>query len=403
MIKSLVSLRFSLLALTAFSLLSCYDPANQIAHGGVLDRQALREKQQVKHLEDFPLNKPGKIYVKGNLLYVNEQQKGLHIFDNTNPAAPKKQGFIQIPGNIDIAMKDEALYADSYMDLLVINTQTKETTRIKDVFNYFPEAGNTDGQGRIIAQGGSGLSNPSLQAVSNGSPTGASTGGQGTAGSMSRFAIVGKTLYVLDGQKMKVFNIEKHYAPKLLSEIKMDFQVETIFPYEDKLFIGGVAGMYVYDNSNPQNPQFLGQVQHLVACDPVVVEGNTAYITLRGGSPCRGAENNELLLVDVSDPTKMEIKHSFPMHNPHGLAIKNNLLYICDGNQGLKVFDTRDQTDILGNIVAKDADLRKAYDVIALDDVPVIIVVGRDGIFQYDVANPAQMRRLSQIPLESVG
>src|SRR5688572_25357656 len=48
---------------------------------------------------------PGKIYIKGNYIFLNEVDKGIHIIDNTNPAAPRNVSFINLPGNVDIAVK----------------------------------------------------------------------------------------------------------------------------------------------------------------------------------------------------------------------------------------------------------------------------------------------------------
>src|SRR5690606_29217142 len=48
-----------------------------------------------------PLENPGKIYLYGDYLLVNEPQKGIHIIDNANPASPKIINFIKIPGNVD--------------------------------------------------------------------------------------------------------------------------------------------------------------------------------------------------------------------------------------------------------------------------------------------------------------
>ncbi|RLD62382.1 MAG: hypothetical protein DRI95_13135, partial [Bacteroidetes bacterium] len=55
----------------------------------------------------------GKIYLKGNTIYINEKYKGIHVIDNTDPSSPEKAGFIVIPGCIDMAMKDDILFADN--------------------------------------------------------------------------------------------------------------------------------------------------------------------------------------------------------------------------------------------------------------------------------------------------
>jgi hypothetical protein len=81
---------------------------------------------------------PGKIYFKDNYIFLNEKWKGIHIIDNSNPASPAKVGFIQIPGNVDIAIKGTTLFADNAVDLIAIDISNIQnlavTCRIKDVF-----------------------------------------------------------------------------------------------------------------------------------------------------------------------------------------------------------------------------------------------------------------------------
>ena len=75
----------------------------------------------VTSLPPQPISQLGKIYYKDNLLYVNERGQGVHIIDNTNPESPVRMGFIQIPGNKDIVIKGDLMYADNYSDLLTID------------------------------------------------------------------------------------------------------------------------------------------------------------------------------------------------------------------------------------------------------------------------------------------
>lgn len=86
------------------------------------------------------LEEAGKIYRYQNYLFVNEPNQGIHVYDNTHPDAPVHKGFIVIPGNLDIAIKNGYLYADSYVDLIVIDLSNPDnlvvTKRIEDVFPY---------------------------------------------------------------------------------------------------------------------------------------------------------------------------------------------------------------------------------------------------------------------------
>ena len=40
---------------------------------------------------------PGKIFIYGNYIFLNEVDKGVHIIDNSNPASPVMKAFINIP------------------------------------------------------------------------------------------------------------------------------------------------------------------------------------------------------------------------------------------------------------------------------------------------------------------
>ena len=336
----------------------------------------------------------GKIFVNGKFIMVNEPYQGIHLIDNTNPAAPKNTSFLSAPGNVDMAMKDDILYIDNYDDLVAFNTKTSEQKRIKGAFKSLRDA---EGQVFAFNSGTSdplGMSRGTFNAVAKGGPSNSSAtntnGGPGVGGSMSRFAVVGNYLYVIDGMEMKVFDITHAYNPIAVSTVKMDFTVETIFPYGDKLFIGGTQGMFVYDATDPKNPTQLSQFQHVVACDPVVVEGEYAYVTVRGGTPCRGSLN-ELMVLDIKDITNPVLVKNYPMNNPHGLSVEGNMLYLCDGNQGLKSFDITDKSNIAP--VFTDHSM-KTYDVISDPNSASLIVVGKDGLYQFDRTNPKELKML---------
>jgi len=64
---------------------------------------------------------PGKIYFYNNLVFINEKGRGVHVVNNTNPSSPVKTNFISIPGNYDIAIKNNFLYADNASDLVTLN------------------------------------------------------------------------------------------------------------------------------------------------------------------------------------------------------------------------------------------------------------------------------------------
>ncbi|MGA0556717.1 hypothetical protein ACO2Q8_08710 [Larkinella sp. VNQ87] len=98
------------------------------------------EISTIKTLAPQPLRFPGKIYTKGSYLFINEQGKGIHIVDNRDPAHPQKISFISVPGNADMAVKDQVLYADNSMDLVALDISDPQHVRmlkrVKDAYPY---------------------------------------------------------------------------------------------------------------------------------------------------------------------------------------------------------------------------------------------------------------------------
>jgi hypothetical protein len=218
----------------------------------------------------------------------------------------------------------------------------------------------------------------------------------GVGGSMARFAIDKDHLYTIDDYSLQVFDISQREEPREIGDnINVGFMIETIFPYRDKLFIGAQAGMHIYDTSDPANPQHLSTYEHITSCDPVVVEGNTAYVTLRNGTECQGFVN-QLEVIDVEDPANPQLIATHAMAHPHGLGIDNGTLFICEGEYGLKVFDAADPHTIPNHMLAHFNDLH-AYDVIPLGKV--LLMIGEDGLYQYDYTDPTAIKELSVIPV----
>ena len=115
-------------------------PARRPTHEPIyMSWKEFRESTQVMPPQD--IRKRGKIYIKDGYLHINEPNKRIHIFDNSNPENPVPKCFLNIPGNTDIAIKGSYLYADSFVDLLVfaLTLHPKDiilANRVADVFPY---------------------------------------------------------------------------------------------------------------------------------------------------------------------------------------------------------------------------------------------------------------------------
>jgi len=217
--------------------------------------------------------------------------------------------------------------------------------------------------------------------------------GSGQGASMARFTIANKHLYAVDQTTLHLFNVQNASKPAYVKDIKIGPGIETIFPFKNSLFIGSNTGMVIYDITTASAPVELSRYAHIRACDPVVVNEKYAFVTLRAGVVC-GGQQNLLEVIDIQDLTKPMLKHTFTLENPYGLALSDQTLYVCDGKSGMKSFDASDVSQIGNKLLETHKELM-SMDVIA--GPKSLIVVGQDGVHQYDYSNKAKLKALSVI------
>jgi hypothetical protein len=164
----------------------------------------------------------------------------------------------------------------------------------------------------------------------------------GSGGSTARFAIHGDYLYTVDKSDLKVFNIADAANPVLKNTVPVGFEIETIYPFKDKLFIGSTSVVHIFSIDNPESPKKLSTAvspQVLRRCDPVVAKDAVAFATLRTNGPCGGTQSI-LAAYDITDITNPVQKSSYPVYEPYGLGYSDTALYVCDRN-GLYVFNIK--------------------------------------------------------------
>ncbi len=416
--KKKILLIFSLVTLVFVSCDDNNDPDDYAEY--VVARPLVISKAEFANSVDIiaprPIDESGKVYTYQDYIFINDKYQGVHVIDNSFPERPRKIAFIKIPGNVDISVKDDFLYADSLMDLVVLDISDIENieqiNRLENVlYNniFWPfEADIIEDQGydyeteimvgwettterRLISEveernGGIFFDDIALAESTD-------AGGTGQGGSLARFKIVEDYLYAVDSHNINIFNISDLENPVDLEDVYAGFDIETIFNRGNHLFLGSMRGMYIYDISSPATPTFVSEFQHGTACDPVVVDGDYAYVTLRGGNMC-GALESGLFIVDISDITNPELAIDYPMDEPYGLGIRNEKLFVCDGSSGLKVYD---KTDI-ENLVA----LNHFEDIVTFDVIPLeshLIMVGDDVLYQYEYLEN-EIKLISQIGLD---
>ena len=275
-----------------------------------------------------PFQYPINMTLAEDRLYVSDGNTGVQVFDVSDLAAPKKLLQIPLRGNRGSAVKGDIVFANQYGQLQAIRITGDTYTvvaRIGVEFSDSPpwnEDTNPDyGFACACSQGYAPLTAPT-------------SGGS----SYATFALVDDYLYRVDEGTLVTYNVSAPEKPKEISRQHVGWTIETLYPTQNYLFVGGRRGMYIYDRTDPARPVQISQIEHARACDPVVVSGSIAYVTLRGTSAC-GSTPDELLCVSIKQPSAPQIIGVKPLPTPWGLAVKNSHLYVSNGENGYSLID----------------------------------------------------------------
>ena len=387
----------------------------------------LAAKVTVESPKDYA--EAGKIVTYQNYIFINKPNEGIHVVDNSNPATPVNLHFINIPGSLDLTIIDDHLYSDMFSALVVFDISDVtlpdliEDFTVEEVFYYNPyrtldnvsrpEVGydytqyeSIDDSRGIVTGWEVEIRQEPLEdqilylrledtAIAETTSSDQANGFNevSTAGSMTRFLPIDRYLYTINFNELVLFSIGDNYQPSRFARLDTGTQAETLFQLNDLLFVGSTTGMLMYDVTSPDNPNYLNSIEHFRSCDPVVADENYAYVTLRGGTNCF-TETNELQIIDIRTPEELSLVARQVMFNPHGLAIHQDYLLVCDGSAGLKVLDVsnREQPEILST-----DNIPFAYDIIV--DFPNALVVGEGVLYQYDLSNLPEIVKTNELVL----
>lgn len=216
----------------------------------------------------------------------------------------------------------------------------------------------------------------------------------GVGGSTARFTIAGNFLYVVDNTSLKAFDISNpNTAPVLKSKTAIGINIETIFPYQDKLFIGSSFSMHIFSLTDPEKPTKIAQADYQVRmnCDPVVAKDSTAYATLNATGPCGGGQS-ALVVYNIKNISNPQLMRTLSVHAPHGLGVTDNALYVCDGPSGMYVYNINNTYNPL---LVRTITGETFYDLIPYGNTLICQVA--TGISLYDISNRHQPVYLSRI------
>lgn len=364
----------------------------------------------LKVLPAQEVHNPGKIVAHDAYLFINDIKTGVHVVDNSDPSNPKPVAFIQIPGNGDIVVKDNILYADSYMDIVMLDITDPEHAREVGRRNEVFTQGWFNGETWYLSDGGVFLNDykktyttqtVSVDCEDNAvAPTivldYANTNFE-MLKALTRFGIRDNILFGVNAPKLTAYDISNPVVPNEVSNIPAESFVLSLFVNQNRLFLSSYYGTQVYDCANPA----VLQKQAILsgsAADKAVVHNNLVYVTQRTGTMFGAiiALSNKLDVIDITDGENPKTIRTYPMGSPNGIALDFPVLYVCEGMNGFKIFDVTDPLKFDEHLLFENGALH-ANDVVV--DGKRLIVIADDGIYQLDASDPKAPKQLSKMPV----
>ncbi len=357
-------------------------------------------------IEKQNLVNPKSFYIGNNFVLVSELNKGIHIYDNTDMQNPQRLSFIQLPFLREFYVKDNFLYIANVYDVVKIDITNvynpQFVSRAKNVF--WTPLENDKGEQLLGFEYATGTDKFEINSIeaqeikkegrlhldylknvipASTIPSTFTGGNSNSKSTLSRIAVEFDHIYVIEDNVMHV--ISNSSQLDYVKKIKLERNTETIYGEDNKLFLGSVTSMTIYNAANPGSPTKISSVNHTEYCDPVLPRGDVAYYTLRSteNEGCNGKGENTLNLVDISNINAPKELKSIDLESPYGLCFANNYLFVGQGANGLTIYDANNHFKLveetkISNVVA--------YDIMFHPNNPnIIVLTNSNGIEEFQI------------------
>lgn len=405
-------MRILLLVCFALAITGCTEDYGTVT---VTYQEATAIYGDVDAIRTEPLNEsvreitdPGKIYLGNEVILIGEEQEGIHVIDNSDPLNPRQVNFINLPGNREYFVKDNKIYAETYYDVVKIDISNVHNaileSRAEFVFQdlWKNQEGETligfsyeektetlnaedDFYEEVLAENEVYLDYAKNIIPKSALPSSFAGSGSKVSGTANRVTYANDHVYIIGNTSM--YLVEDNAQGLTKVNLSDNFSMigegmETIFPYENNLYVGSRSAVNIFNITDPQHPVEAYEFEHATACDPVLPADGVAYVTLRTAdfSACPG-NTNSLLVLDTRNTSNVKEVLEITMTSPYGMTLKGNELYVGEGDNGLKIFDVTDKyrPELIRSV--KDV---KAYDVIPHPtNGNLILTTGPEGVAQY--------------------
>lgn len=227
--------------------------------------------------------------------------------------------------------------------------------------------------------------------------------------STSKFKIYNNRLYSIKDNFLKVYDISDADNIQPLSWTYLNSPITSMFVYDEKLIAATNSGLKIFSIKDDMI-EFLKNSDTFIPCQRFFVEDTLLYV-LNNLDTCKDylydmysydpyyyeevdrfkedPTNNMILdngieVYDVSDFSSPKLLTKISSYNPIALSVKDDLLYVCEGKYGLKVYDinrSENNISLSRNNIYRDA---KCSDLITSSGYLYTITADNLGIYDYN-------------------
>ena len=111
-------------------------------------------EQSVEVLPPTAIVNAGKIYIKDGFTFINDVNRGFHVYNYSNTSNPVAVAFIKVPGATDLSIRANIMYINQAVDLLTLLYDTSTNSLIVQDRDrsVFPEKKSPNGDTAATSQ-----------------------------------------------------------------------------------------------------------------------------------------------------------------------------------------------------------------------------------------------------------
>lgn len=317
--------------------------------------------------------------IRDNILYVADWFSGLHLYDISEPAAPRHLGVHHTPGSPKgvVVRGDYAYVGDDDHGLQVVDiSNPKRPRKVSEVATPgLAYSMKLSGDYLYLADHRGGFHIISVADVAHPAIVGSAQ----TAGKAWAVEVVDGIAYVAaDNAGLLVFDVSDPSQPKQIAAHALGGAAEDVVIRDRLAYVASFeTGMHILDISDPQQPRTISSLATPGNARGIELDGNIAYIAdwVSG-----------IQIADISDPAQPRLIGSLDTAGwSWGVRVQGRHAYVLDWWGGIAVLDIADP---VAPVLAGAYHLRGTTRDVAVRDGYAYIANGSNGLQIFDVNTP---------------